>query len=355
MTGTLGAAGSLPGADAPLWYLGRATGTVSLLLLTGTLVLGVLVRRGGTVRGLPRFVVAGLHRNLSLLTVALLAVHVTTMVVDPFAPILLADAIVPFGSDYRPLWLGLGAIALDLLLAVLVTSLLRLRIGRSAWRAVHLLTFAAWPVALVHGLGTGTDTRQTWLLVLSAGCVLAVLGSVLWRIGAAVDLGPRRRAGLAALAVAAPVALSAWLATGPLGPGWAARAGTPGDLLAGSDPAGRPTGTATVSGGVEERVGGGQTATMTLSGTLAGGPGGRLRVVFHGRPIGADGISVTSGTVTLDPDAGGEYTGTLGPFDRDQFGATLRGPAGPADTVDLVATVTIDAGAGTFSGSVVVS
>lgn len=354
MTGPPLAAGSPSGADSALWYLARGTGTVSLLLLTAVLVLGVLVWRGGTMAGLPRFVVSGLHRNLAMLTLAFLTVHVVTVVVDPFAPIRLVDAVLPFGSDYRPLWLGLGATALDLLLAVVATSLLRLRIGRPAWRAVHLSTYAAWPVALVHGLGTGTDTQQGWLLVLCAGCLITVLTAVLRRIGGAHDIGRPHRAALVSLAVTAPAALTAWVVLGPLAPNWAVRSGTPPRLLAsGATPStgDRPTGSATVSGRVDEQVTDRQTATMTLSGTLAGGPGGRLRVVFRGRPTGQDGISVTSGTVIFDPASGGEYSGALGPFDRGQFGATLRGAAG---SVELTASITIDTGAGSFSGSVVI-
>lgn len=227
------AADALPGVDSALWYLARGTGTVSLLLLTAVVVLGVLVRRGAPVARLPRFVVSGLHRNLSLLALALLGVHITASVVDPFAPIRLADALVPFASRYRPVWLGLGAAALDLVLALLATSLVRLWLGRRLWRAVHWGGFAAWPVALVHGLGTGSDTGQSWMLALTAACLATVLGAVLWRLGAAPRLDRRLRAGLITLVVAAPAMLTGWLVAGPLAPGWAARSGTPPELLSG--------------------------------------------------------------------------------------------------------------------------
>lgn len=211
-----------------LWYLSRGTGVVSLGLLTIVVVLGVLTR--GNVRApvLPRFVVSTLHRNAALMAVGFLGVHILTAVADPYAPIRLVDAVVPFISAYRPVWLGLGALALDLLAAIVLTSLLRRRIGPRSWRAVHLLAYAAWPVALVHGLGTGTDTRQSWMLTLTLASVAAVVVAVLWRAVGAGATASGRRVAVAGAALLAPLALVAWLRAGPLAPGWAGRAGTPG-------------------------------------------------------------------------------------------------------------------------------
>src|SRR6202030_3577876 len=144
---------------SPLWYATRASGVMALVLLTATVVLGVAgTARFATPRW-PRVITARLHRNLSLLAVAVVAAHVLTTELDPFAPVGLVSAIVPFASPYRTLWLGLGTVAFDMLLAVVVTSLLRARLGYRAWRAVHWLGYACWPVALWHGLGTGTDSK----------------------------------------------------------------------------------------------------------------------------------------------------------------------------------------------------
>ena len=184
------------------WYLTRSTGAVALMLLTAAIVLGVAdVRRWSTPRW-PRFVVDSLHRNVSLLAMAFLAVHILTSVLDSFAPISLLDAFIPFTGSYRPFWLGLGALSFDLLLAVTITSLLRQRIGFTGWRAVHWLTYASWPIALLHGLGTGSDVKSTWLLALSIACLLVVLAAVLVRAiagwpanmrGRGAALGGRRR------------------------------------------------------------------------------------------------------------------------------------------------------------------
>ena len=149
--------------------LDRCDGDV---LLSVAVALGVIdVQRWSTPRW-PRFVVDSLHRNVSLLRSAFLVAHILTSVLDSFAPIGLADAFVPFIGSYRPFWLGLGALAFDLIVAVIVSSLLRARMGYTTWRAVHWLTYASWPIALLHGFGTGSDVKASWLLVLSALCAL---------------------------------------------------------------------------------------------------------------------------------------------------------------------------------------
>ena len=169
-------------SPSPLWYLTRGTGVVSLVLLTLVVLLGVTSTFRWRSARLPKFLVHGLHRNLTLLALVFLAVHIVTAVIDSYAPIRLIDAFVPFVGTYRPLWLGLGAVAFDLLLALTATSLLRSRVGPRLWRALHWLAYAAWPVAVVHGLGTGTDARSAWMELLTAACVLAVAGGVLFRV-----------------------------------------------------------------------------------------------------------------------------------------------------------------------------
>lgn len=167
-----------------LWYLGRGTGAVTLVLLTLVVALGVATRSGRPLPGLPRFAVAAVHRSAGLLAVVFVAVHVLALLVDPYAQLTVLDLVVPFTAAAEPLWYGLGAVALDLLLAVVVTSLLRAHLGPAAWRAVHLASYAVWPVALAHGLGSGTDAGSGWLLGLTAGCVLAVGAAVTWRFSA---------------------------------------------------------------------------------------------------------------------------------------------------------------------------
>jgi sulfoxide reductase heme-binding subunit YedZ len=213
------------------WYLTRSTGAVGLLLLTLAIVLGVIdVGRWSRPR-LPRFVIDSLHRNVSLLALVFLVVHILTSVLDSFASISLVDAVVPFVGSYRPFWLGLGAVAFDLVLAVIVTSFLRARLGFATWRAVHWLTYASWPIALLHGLGTGSDASSTWLLVLSVACIAAMLAAVLTRVivGWHANVALRGTA-LGSLGVFS-LFIALWLPNGPLGSEWARRSGTPAALL----------------------------------------------------------------------------------------------------------------------------
>ncbi len=213
------------------WYLTRSTGAVALVLLTAAVALGVIDVRRFNAPGWPRFVIDALHRNVALLAMVFLTLHILTSVLDSFASISPIDAVVPFVGSYRPFWLGLGAVAFDLLLAVTATSLLRGRIGLGAWRAVHWLTYASWPVALLHGLGTGSDVRSAWMLLLTLGCLAVVLVAVVLRALAVRQGYPERaRAALGGTGVFT-LFLALWLPSGPLGTEWARRSGTPAALL----------------------------------------------------------------------------------------------------------------------------
>src|SRR5207248_7040351 len=182
--------------------LARATGAVALVLLTISVVLGVLdsVRFSLAPRW-PRFAVDQLHRDTSLLVIVLLVLHVVTSVLDGFAPISLIDGVIPFNSPYRPLSMALGTLSFDLLLALVATSLLRRRLGYRAWRAIHWLAYASWPVAVLHGVGTGTDVKSWWLLALTIACVAAVVIAVLIRIARVQNATPGMRTGAAAPAI----------------------------------------------------------------------------------------------------------------------------------------------------------
>ena len=168
--------------DTILWYTTRGAGAVSLVLLSAVVVLGMLASLRFEVPSWPRFLTTGLHRNLALTAVVFLALHIVTAVVDPFTHLGWLAAVVPFSSYYRTLWLGLGVIAFELLVAITITSLVRGAIGRSIWRAIHWLSYGSWPIAVLHGFGTGTDTWSAWMLAIDIICIIAVLGSVVARL-----------------------------------------------------------------------------------------------------------------------------------------------------------------------------
>ncbi len=171
--------------EGPLfWYLNRSTGIVLLVLLTASMVLGVLSMGGRPGKGLPRFVSQAMHRNIALLSVLMLLAHVTTAVVDEYVDIRWWQALVPVGATYQPLWLGLGTLSLDLMAAVTITSLLRRRLDHRTWRTVHLLSWLAWASAAAHSVGIGTDlAAPTGLAVLpAAACLAAVLLALVVRL-----------------------------------------------------------------------------------------------------------------------------------------------------------------------------
>ncbi len=164
------------------WYVTRGSGLVALVLLTIAFVLGIPTARTADWRGAPRLVVQLLHRNASLLAVAFVAVHVATTVADSFVNIRIVDAFVPFISGYHMLWLGLGTIALDLILAIVVTSLLRERLSYRTWRTVHFAAYGCWPIALLHGLEIGSDAGFAWMRWVVVGCAAAVIVALIVRV-----------------------------------------------------------------------------------------------------------------------------------------------------------------------------
>ncbi len=348
------------------WYLARGTGVVSLLLLTTSVVLGIL----GSIRFAvaprwPRFAIDSLHRDISLLVIALLVVHIITSVLDSFAPIKLTDAVIPFVSSYRPLWLGLGALSFDVIIALVVTSLVRRRLDYQTWRAIHWLAYASWPVAVLHGLGTGSDVKQLWSLALTAACVAAVVIAVWVRISRASDvLSEGGRAGAVGLTVLAPVGLVIFTLVGPLAPHWSRRAGTPASLFphvivpvahVTRSAAAAPKATlkapfsASLSGTVtqtQEPAG----AIVDLSLNLSGGAHGKLRVRLAGSPLDGGGLSMTGSQVDLlAKGMPSVLEGQITSLQGNQFIARVADGFGTV--LDLNANLQIDQNSGSVTGS----
>jgi methionine sulfoxide reductase heme-binding subunit len=167
-----------------LWYATRASGIMALVLLTLTMVLGLTTTARARARNWPGFAQQEMHRRLSMIAVVFLGIHIVTSVLDTYVNINWASVVVPFVSAYGRFWVGVGAIALDLMLAVLVTSLLRARMRPGTWRAVHWLAYLSWPVALAHSFGMGTDAGERWVIVLGIACGASVAAALLWRLRA---------------------------------------------------------------------------------------------------------------------------------------------------------------------------
>jgi DMSO/TMAO reductase YedYZ heme-binding membrane subunit len=165
-----------------LWYATRASGIMALILLTVTMVLGLVTTSRARARNWPGFAQQELHRRVSIIAVVFLGIHVVTSVLDTYVNIGWASIVVPFTSQYGRFWVGVGAISVDLLLAVFISSLLRSRISPGAWRAVHWLAYLSWPIALAHTFGMGTDAREGWVIALGVACVAAVALALAWRL-----------------------------------------------------------------------------------------------------------------------------------------------------------------------------
>ncbi len=358
--------------SAALWYLTRATGLVSLILLSITVVLGTVASVGWTTDRWPRFLSQSVHRNLSLFCLALIAIHVVSTVGDGYVPIGLADAVIPFRSPYRPVWVGLGALAFDMLLAVAITSALRRRIGAAAWRGVHWLAYACWPIAVVHGLGSGSDARLPGATLVFVACTGSVVAAVAWRLvaGRARSVGWRLGGALAAAAVL--LVITAFAVGGPLRPGWSRRAGTSSALLAqlagaaatsyaSSTPAaGTPPTTpsrapaetsaipatpfsTSVSGTVATSAPDAQgesevTLTMRLADTTA-----PLEVRIVGPAVNG-GIAMRRSNVSF-----GTLTGQVTALDGSDVGAVVSGPSG---SINLTMSLALDPNAGTLTGQI---
>ncbi len=345
------------GSAKTLWYLTRGSGVVALLLLTGSVLLGVASALSWHGKYWPRFAIGDLHRNLTLLSIVFVGLHVATTIADGFAPIGVTDAFVPFLSPYRPIWLGLGTVAFDLLLALVATSLLRTRVGPRLWRAVHWLAYASWPVAVLHSFGTGSDARFGWLEILGFSCVAAVSLAALARVatGGGHTL-PRLAGAVASLLV--PAVLFAWYVGGPGRSGWAVRAGTPATILVRKAAADRvltavveePTSfVSTLSGHVTTRAtGAGEDVSFDLR--LLGNPGGAARIVLRGRPTQSGVSLAASGASFVPATTRTVYTGSVVALDGTRVTASVADSAG--QRLRLTFDLAIDSQTGVVGGAV---
>ena len=168
------------------WYAARAAGVAAYILLTATVTLGIALAGklpGRRWRQWPAFAVEDLHRAGGLLVGTFIAIHVATIAIDSFLPFSPMQLLIPLTSVYRPVWVALGIVAAELLLALAITNHYRDRvISRRWWRRAHYVNFAVWAAATLHGMGSGTDRSAPWLIAIYAACVAAVAAATTWRL-----------------------------------------------------------------------------------------------------------------------------------------------------------------------------
>lgn len=321
--------------SAVTWDAARAGGLISYVLLTAAVSLGLVLRNRWQSTRWPRLLTNELHGYVSLLALVFIAVHVTAVAVDPFTRFGLTAVLVPFASHYRPVWMGLGIVALDLLLAVWVSSRLRRRIGHRLWRQIHVLSFGVYGAATLHGLGTGSDTRTVWAGALYAASV-GLVGSLLAvRLLAPSGRNARRRPLVAGASAATLLAVAAWSLGGPFAPGWSQRAGGATRSTIASPPPSvlrRPTAvvqvpfTARYAGRLTvEPVNDRGRLTVRIDGALSGVTMDHLEILIHGIPLEDGGVAMEQSLVRMGTTTP-LYRGEITNLDGTRLVAALRSP-----------------------------
>ena len=322
-------------ASTSVWYAARAGGVVSYLLVSASVLAGILLAGKVRVPGLPRFAVEDVHRFLGLLAGLFIAIHIGSIALDTVVPFSLGQLVIPFTAGYRPLATGLGVVAVELLLAVAVTNRLRSRLPYKVWRRAHYATLAVWLLATFHGILSGTDRGQAWLLAVYATTVALVVGAAVLRFGRAAT--PQRVATGLAVAVGAGVVVLGLAAVPEQAS--SSKASTP--VAAASTTV--PDLNGTLTGTIDQGDGSG---VVSISGTAAS-QSFRIDVLTGGNTVADTALQLrfASGTIC---------EGTLSALDDTGFTGTCTLPGGSTRTVTSTWTVsngTVDGTISTTGGS----
>jgi len=160
-----------------VWYVDRAAGFTALVLLTASILLGLLLSLKVASPRWPRFLTNDLHEHLTLMALVFIAIHGLAILIDPFMRFGWGDVLVPLGSAYHPVAMALGIVAGYLALAIWLSSRVRRQIGFRLWRRLHYATFLVYVFAGAHTLLIGNDRSTTWgrgVVVVSVALVVAL-------------------------------------------------------------------------------------------------------------------------------------------------------------------------------------
>jgi DMSO/TMAO reductase YedYZ heme-binding membrane subunit len=298
--------GTLVNLGTITWEAARSSAFVAYALLTASVTVGLALSLGWRSPRWPRFVTNETHRFVTLLALIFTGVHTLSVAVDPFIRFSLPEIVVPFASHYRPLWIALGIVGTYLLVAVYASEWVRPRVGYAWWRRFHTLAFAVYVLATLHGLGTGSDTRTPWAVLVYGASIVLVGALLTLRL---LPNPPAVARPIAAALCAIVLAGGIWWAwSGPLRPGWNEVAnndngsgGTAtGQVAAPTDPS--PSGfSVAFSGSVSEGQASGR-ETLILDATLDGSPGGSLELTLTSTDDGQS--SAVSGELFLQTATG---------------------------------------------------
>jgi len=167
--------------DPTFWLLARASGLTAYLLLTLSVLAGLILKSRPFGRAVKAASVMDLHRLLSMLGLASLGVHGTMLLLDRTVHMPVSGLFVPGASPYRPVSVALGVIAAELMALVVVSFSVRKLIGQKRWRLLHWTTYAIFGLATAHGLLAGSDSAQPWARDLYLGAVAAIVFATAWR------------------------------------------------------------------------------------------------------------------------------------------------------------------------------
>jgi DMSO/TMAO reductase YedYZ heme-binding membrane subunit len=338
--------------SAITWDTARAGGFAAYILLSVAVAVGLVLKNRWQTPKWPRLITNELHGYLSLLALVFIAVHVLAVLVDPFTRFGLAEVLVPFVSHYRPVWMGLGIVALYLLLAVWVSSRLRTRIGHTAWRRIHVLAYGVYGAATIHGLGTGSDTRSLWAPMVYASSVIVVGALAGRRLLVPVARGQRRRPVLAAVGGGLLVVAAAWTVAGPLAAHWGARAGG----TSGNHQASAQARRDVSAGAARPRLGAVDTpfradfsgsvniqpmdsagrVTIRIDGALRGGTRDHLEIYIQGIPLQQGGVAMQQSRVRMGAETA-LYEGEIVGLHGSQLVASLH-----SNTQDIRLAIDLD-------------
>jgi DMSO/TMAO reductase YedYZ heme-binding membrane subunit len=343
------------------WEIARAGGFVAYGLLTASVAIGLVLSLKWRSPRWTRFITNELHRFVTLLALVFVVIHTLMVAIDPFIRFTPAEVLIPFLSHYRPLWIALGIVAMDLLIAVYVSEWVRPHVGYRWWRRFHYLSFAVFILALVHGLGTGSDSRTPWAIGVYATSVVVV--AALISVRALPGPGERSQPIIALVTVLVVVAGGLWALDGPLQPGWNAIAndarGSGSASAAGPSP-GASSAPASTRPQSSPRPASGQAFSDAISGQLVQADDGsvtltatlkssrdRLTIRF---PSGQGGqLAIDGATLSLQAPNGDTCGGALRGMDNNQIVAACQGASSGADWL-LRMTLTDD-GTGLIQGS----
>jgi hypothetical protein len=322
--------------NAPIdWYTARAAGIVAYLLLTAVVLVGLTLAGKVQLPSWPKFAVTDVHRFGGILVGVFVSIHVTTIALDTYTPFSLTGLVVPLTSHYRPVWTSLGIVGAELLLALAVTNALRTRIPYRWWRRIHLLNFVVWGGATAHGIGSGTDTRSTWMVMLYAVSVSSVLAAFAWRI-ARRRLAPATLRSLTGVAGLAGVVVVVALAAIPHSTTAAAKVAAVAPARAFSD---------TFSGSLTQVNGAGG----SLLSVVGNGTGARP-VLVRIDLVSTDGRSISDTALQLEDVASRSVcSGTVTSVGSTGFKGSCAFSGGSARAVAAVWRVTNGHGAGSLS------